>query len=41
MAKPSGGKKKATVWYDTLVSAQPIVFKRVSRPANKAKRLGK
>lgn len=41
MAKASGGKKKATVWYDTVVTIQPLVFKRVGRPANKSKRLAK
>lgn len=40
MAKMSNGKKKATVWYDTLVSAQPVVFKRVQHPTNKHKRRG-
>lgn len=41
MAKQSNGKKKATVWYDTVESLHPLVFKRVGRPETKAKRLGK
>lgn len=40
MAKASGGKKKATVWYDTLVSAHPLVFKRVQKPTTKRQRRG-
>ena len=41
MAKQSGGKKKARIYYERLVSNPPPVFQKVGRPLNKTEALAK